>query len=368
MDEIYSLGAYIECAKLFYPEIYNQLRNTNDYHSLLQNIDSNNVIRVHTVAFFLYNNKPRFVNISNINLSDLDFCDILAQINSGISISNLAINANNTPQSFFTKYLENLGGDNNTKFDVNEIMNRINQLTSDPSNRDIHKNGFAKGLAVGRVQSGKTRNYTGLITKAIDEGWNIIIVLTSCNIALTAQTLRRLKNELQDAGLHTNKLFFNDFGPSSHPTEIDPSIQNNYRYITVAKKHTNDLKSIHDWLSRGAEKFQNDMNVFIIDDESDNATPDTQAGKNQLSEEDLREFVGTLSTDYPECADWLDKTYDLREDISFESIQENYGYKTQDEVKAHFDQFKTDLNANGLDINNLANWLTRLLAFIPRRQ
>src|SRR5699024_1834966 len=34
-----------------------------------------------------------------------------------------------------------------------------------------------KGLVIGYVQSGKTANFTGLISKAVDEGYRIIIVL-----------------------------------------------------------------------------------------------------------------------------------------------------------------------------------------------
>ena len=36
----------------------------------------------------------------------------------------------------------------------------------------------AKGLVVGYVQSGKTANFTGVIAKAIDAGYRLIIVLT----------------------------------------------------------------------------------------------------------------------------------------------------------------------------------------------
>ncbi len=54
----------------------------------------------------------------------------------------------------------------------------------------------AKGLVVGHVQSGKTANFTGVIAKAIDAGYRLIIVLTGTVELLRGQTQRRLDMEL----------------------------------------------------------------------------------------------------------------------------------------------------------------------------
>lgn len=54
----------------------------------------------------------------------------------------------------------------------------------------------SKGLVVGYVQSGKTANFTGVIAKAIDAGYRLIIVLTGTTDLLRAQTQRRLDMEL----------------------------------------------------------------------------------------------------------------------------------------------------------------------------
>lgn len=61
----------------------------------------------------------------------------------------------------------------------------------------IAENPFqAKGLVVGHVQSGKTANFTGVIAKAIDAGYRLVIVLTGTVELLRAQTQRRLDMEL----------------------------------------------------------------------------------------------------------------------------------------------------------------------------
>lgn len=49
-----------------------------------------------------------------------------------------------------------------------------------------------RGMVVGHVQSGKTGNYTGLICKAADAGYKIIIVLAGLHNNLRAQTQMRL--------------------------------------------------------------------------------------------------------------------------------------------------------------------------------
>ncbi|MGW5690041.1 Z1 domain-containing protein [Streptomyces asiaticus] len=54
----------------------------------------------------------------------------------------------------------------------------------------------AKGLVVGYVQSGKTANFTGVIAKAIDAGYRLVIVLGGTLNLLRAQTQRRLDMEL----------------------------------------------------------------------------------------------------------------------------------------------------------------------------
>jgi hypothetical protein len=54
----------------------------------------------------------------------------------------------------------------------------------------------ARGLIVGYVQSGKTTNFTGVIAKAIDAGYRLIIVLSGTTNLLRNQTQRRIDMDL----------------------------------------------------------------------------------------------------------------------------------------------------------------------------
>src|SRR5581483_12377082 len=64
---------------------------------------------------------------------------------------------------------------------------------ADPTAQYIYQ---SKGLVVGYVQSGKTANFTGVIAKAIDAGYRLVIVLGGTLNLLRAQTQRRLDMEL----------------------------------------------------------------------------------------------------------------------------------------------------------------------------
>ncbi|GAA1290526.1 hypothetical protein Psi02_15170 [Planotetraspora silvatica] len=70
---------------------------------------------------------------------------------------------------------------------------RVVERLSDPTREDAYQ---AKGLVVGYVQSGKTANFTGVLAKAVDVGYRLIIVLTGTTDLLRAQTQRRLDMEL----------------------------------------------------------------------------------------------------------------------------------------------------------------------------
>ncbi|WP_067574364.1 Z1 domain-containing protein [Nocardia acidivorans] len=64
---------------------------------------------------------------------------------------------------------------------------------SDPTRPEAYQ---SKGLVVGYVQSGKTANFTGVIARAIDAGYRLVIVLGGTLNLLRDQTQRRLDMEL----------------------------------------------------------------------------------------------------------------------------------------------------------------------------
>lgn len=89
--------------------------------------------------------------------------------------------------------LESKGWDSDAIGKLGLMTDEVVKRLSNPSGDDPYQ---SKGLVVGHVQSGKTANFTGVIAKAIDAGYKLVIVLTGTIELLRGQTQRRLDMEL----------------------------------------------------------------------------------------------------------------------------------------------------------------------------
>lgn len=76
---------------------------------------------------------------------------------------------------------------------LHESANRVLESLAPPHSAKADPR---RGLVVGYVQSGKTTNFTAVISKAIDAGYRLIIVLAGTIDLLRLQTQRRLDMEL----------------------------------------------------------------------------------------------------------------------------------------------------------------------------
>ncbi|MCM2575861.1 Z1 domain-containing protein [Streptomyces meridianus] len=76
---------------------------------------------------------------------------------------------------------------------LDNAAERVVERLADPTAERPYQ---SRGLVVGYVQSGKTANFTGVIAKAIDAGYRLVIVLGGTLNLLRAQTQRRLDMEL----------------------------------------------------------------------------------------------------------------------------------------------------------------------------
>lgn len=146
----------------------------------------------------------------------------------------------------------------------------------------------SKGLVIGYVQSGKTANYTGLIAKAVDAGYRIVIVLAGMYTNLRVQTQLRLQKDLgMDEVSHSASLGWwpltsvtadlgRDIstGPLSNPANVA---------VMVVKKHEMRLANVARFLESIPSDILRRRGVLIVDDESDQATPNTQAARDLVS-------------------------------------------------------------------------------------
>ena len=76
---------------------------------------------------------------------------------------------------------------------LDQSTDAVVERLTDPTREQIKP---TRGLVVGYVQSGKTANFTGVIAKAIDAGYRLVIVMTGTIEILRAQTQRRIDMEL----------------------------------------------------------------------------------------------------------------------------------------------------------------------------
>ena len=187
---------------------------------------------------------------------------------------------------------------------LDKATDEIISFLGNPNDKNIKFE--KKGLVVGYVQSGKTGNFIGLINKALDVGYDYIIVLGGLHNNLRAQTQRRINEgvigenlsdgEKVGCGLiknyQTHPLLLNS---ESHTTiksdfkknEAPISPLNATKHIFVVKKNVSILKNLSTYFDKIIRKFETtewvnkdgrlkNRSVLIIDDEADQASIDTK--------------------------------------------------------------------------------------------
>jgi hypothetical protein len=159
-----------------------------------------------------------------------------------------------------------------------------------------------RGMVVGNVQSGKTANYAGLINKATDAGYKLIIVIAGIHNTLRSQTQVRIDEGYigrNSADLllrgKTNRIGVGNFKVDTEiysytssdekgdfnkgiATKLNVPIGGKSPTVLVIKKNKSVLENLILWLnqfavddSSGNRKIRN-VPVLVIDDEADNAS------------------------------------------------------------------------------------------------
>jgi hypothetical protein len=221
--------------------------------------------------------------------------------------------------------------------DLDDFTDKILDKCVDPKQKGSWDR---RGMVVGHVQSGKTSNYVGLINKATDAGYKVIIVIAGTISSLRRQTQERidegytgisssdfiLKNQGNNVGVGkykvnssiyplTSSYYFKgdegDLGSktSKIPIGINP-------VVFVIKKNKGILEHLINWFSKdenikiinGKQKLIG-IPALIIDDEADaasvNATKDINDIKTinklirtLLNVFDQNTFIGYTATPY----------------------------------------------------------------------
>lgn len=139
-----------------------------------------------------------------------------------------------------------------------------------------------KGLVMGQVQSGKTRNYAGVIARAVDAGYRFVIVLTGMHRSLRDQTQNRL-----DHDLFADKTFWYAMTHPNEDVNFNPNLpslaaQGNIFYAVV-KKNIKRLQNLVSSFKEIKLEPRKKLPILIIDDEADQATPNSARGRDEIS-------------------------------------------------------------------------------------
>lgn len=185
---------------------------------------------------------------------------------------------------------------------LEELTDKILDRLADP---EAHDQFDKRGLVVGNVQSGKTQNYIGLITKAADAGYKLIVVLAGIHSSLRSQTQLRIDEGFLGYDTQISRSFnqaSNRIGvgridpnvPAHSLTSSDPngdfrrnvaetvnfSLKGSDPIIVVIKKNYSVLKNLIQWLAikegedipGTSHKIIKNIPLLLIDDEADNAS------------------------------------------------------------------------------------------------
>jgi len=181
------------------------------------------------------------------------------------------------------KLLEEKGLTVETVDQIDDLTNRITRHLGSPGSPTFRK----QGLVIGRVQSGKTSNFMGLLAKAGDAGYRMIFVLAGTTNTLRYQTQERLQNDLichgdikwrwlTAAECIPGTLKVNPDGEFKEQSTATSIVANNsVRVIAVIKKNVSVLTKVRRWLQVPEAQMAN-CPVLIVDDECDNASVNTR--------------------------------------------------------------------------------------------
>lgn len=233
---------------------------------------------------------------------------------------------------------------------LDKVTDEILDLMGDPNGRS----GWPRrGLVMGDVQSGKTSNYTGLICKAADSGYKLVILLTG-----TLESLRRQTQERLDAGfvgldssgvVNNRKRHRKEIGvgliDATRSAGVFTSTVGDFKADTVnqlgfklkdykepvllvVKKNKRILENLATWLINfnAGSGDSIDIPLLLIDDEADNASINTNPKKATAINAGIRgllkvfprsSYVGFTATPFANVFINPDTTTDMEGDDLF---------------------------------------------------
>ena len=191
---------------------------------------------------------------------------------------------------------------------IDQTTDRIVGFLQDPS---VEGTWSRIGLVMGQVQSGKTANYTGVIGKAADAGYKLIIVIAGVNNKLRNQTQIRIEegfvgrdsSKVSSASSDSKYVGVGMIDSQRIPGYLTTSLRDfnkiqatgsgiplqnmNEPVVLVIKKNSNVLANLLEWLKdhnlKNASSEKISEPLLVIDDEADNASINIKYGQDGVA-------------------------------------------------------------------------------------
>ncbi|QYM78957.1 Z1 domain-containing protein [Horticoccus luteus] len=207
---------------------------------------------------------------------------------------------------------------------LHSLTDKVLERLEDPARPDQWDR---RGMVVGSVQSGKTANYTGLICKAIDAGYKLIVILAGIHSNLRSQTQLRIDEGVtgfdtrNSRKLSANSLWIgvgknagerypiHSLTSSAEDGDFSKKVASQQNVmlgsdpvVLVVKKNGHVLKNLHEWVTAvaGTQPSENEKPVIhnvpllLIDDEADNASINTKSKDGADPELDVSVINGRI--------------------------------------------------------------------------
>ena len=177
---------------------------------------------------------------------------------------------------------------------IDEASNEVVSLLENPAGEHFS----CRGLVVGHVQSGKTANMTAVIAKALDAGYDTVIVLAGMTNKLRYQTQMRLVDDL----VNRNPLNWQILTPNELDRDFRAPPYGGFlslrdkAQLAVIKKNVSPLGELENAVKRTFPAALKRLRILVIDDECDQASVNTARGELDMTaiNQRIRELLSTL--------------------------------------------------------------------------
>jgi hypothetical protein len=141
------------------------------------------------------------------------------------------------------------------------IQETVTALLSQPTTA------IKPGMLLGKIQSGKTKLFLGVIGLAFDNGYDVAVILTKPTTALARQTYKRLNKEFSEFIESDQAKVYDILEIPERLTQFEL----NQKMVFVVKKQTANLDRLAEALLKTYPKMAQ-RKILIVDDEADNAS------------------------------------------------------------------------------------------------